>query len=261
MVDYYNLLGVPPTASSREIQAAFRRRAKTVHPDAYPGLEGEEKRAVERRFIQLAQAYETLADPERRAAFDRKRRTTQATARGTSRATARSAGDARRPATGASRPETGAGGTAAHGARPAPGGTRTDSGDRPRQGPPSEGPDDVTLEELLQDVEELLGRFGLDLRQPFEQVLESLLDWARELFRGVMQAWEEAGEAEEGGHTARGASAAEKGTSAGVGHRRPEDKGGGAGGEANRAADRAAEERKIEAELEALKRKTRNKTN
>ena len=256
MVDYYNLLGVPPTASSREIQAAFRRRAKTVHPDAYPGLQGEEKRAVERRFIQLAQAYETLADPERRAAFDRKRRTTQASARGTGRTTAR---DPSR-ATGASRPETGAGRTATHGPRSAPGGTEAGSGADPRQAPPSQGPDDVTLEELLQDVEDLLGRFGLDFRQPFEQVLESLLDWARELFRGVMQAWEEAGEAEEGGHPARGASAGAKGTSAEAGRPRPGETGASAGRAANRAADRAAEERKIEAELEALKRKTRSKT-
>ena len=244
MVDYYNLLGVPPTASSREIQAAFRRRAKTVHPDAYPGLEGEEKRAVERRFIQLAQAYETLADPERRATFDRKWRTTQR------------AGRARRSASGA-----GPAGTATHGPKSATGATGAGNGARPGQASPSsEGPEEVGLEELLQDVEELLGRFGLDLRQPFELALERLLDWAQELFRGVMQTWEEAGEAEEGGHTARGASAGAKGTSAGAGRRRPGDEGGSAEGAADRAADRAAEERKIEAELAALKRKPRGKT-
>ena len=122
MVDYYNLLGVPPTASNREIQAAFRRRAKTVHPDAYPGLEGEEKRAVERRFIQLAQAYETLADPERRAAFDRKWRTTQGAGRG------------RRPA-------SSAGGAATHGPRSATGATGAGSGTGPRQASPFEGPE------------------------------------------------------------------------------------------------------------------------
>ncbi|MEE8397092.1 MAG: J domain-containing protein, partial [bacterium] len=74
MIDYYNLLGVNPSARPEEIRAAFRRLAKRAHPDAQPNLAGEEKEASHRRFIRLAQAYETLSDPGRRGDYDRKLR-------------------------------------------------------------------------------------------------------------------------------------------------------------------------------------------
>ena len=62
--DYYALLGLGPTASAREIRAAFRQLAKRLHPDvsALPG-------AAE-RFRRIVAAYETLSDPVRRAAYD-----------------------------------------------------------------------------------------------------------------------------------------------------------------------------------------------
>jgi molecular chaperone DnaJ len=64
--NYYETLGVSPDASADEIKKAYRRLARQFHPDANPGNE-----EAERRFKELAQAYEILSDPERRAQYDR----------------------------------------------------------------------------------------------------------------------------------------------------------------------------------------------
>jgi hypothetical protein len=61
-VDYYELLGVGPTASVGEIRTAYRALAKVMHPDA-GGTAGT--------FRLLREAYETLSDPQRRADYDR----------------------------------------------------------------------------------------------------------------------------------------------------------------------------------------------
>jgi molecular chaperone DnaJ len=63
--DYYALLGVSRDASPEEIKRAYRRMARELHPDANPG-----DATTEARFKEVALAYETLSDPQRRQQYD-----------------------------------------------------------------------------------------------------------------------------------------------------------------------------------------------
>jgi DnaJ-class molecular chaperone len=65
MADYYELLGVPPTAPVEEVRAAYRKRAGLLHPDRHPG----DSDAV-KRFCEISNAYDILADPDQRRAYD-----------------------------------------------------------------------------------------------------------------------------------------------------------------------------------------------
>ena len=66
MADHYEVLGVDRDASPDEIKRAFRRLARATHPDANP-----DDPSAEARFRQVAEAYEVLSDPEKRARYDR----------------------------------------------------------------------------------------------------------------------------------------------------------------------------------------------
>jgi molecular chaperone DnaJ len=64
--DYYDLLGVTRDASEADIKRAYRQLARKYHPDANP-----DDPQAEARFKEIARAYETLCDPQRRANYDR----------------------------------------------------------------------------------------------------------------------------------------------------------------------------------------------
>jgi len=64
--DYYGVLGVPRGASKDEIKKAYRRLAKKHHPD----LNKDNPKAAEEKFKQLSEAYEVLADDEKRRIYD-----------------------------------------------------------------------------------------------------------------------------------------------------------------------------------------------
>ena len=64
--DYYEILSVERTATDGEIKSAYRKLALKYHPDRNPG-----DKQAEERFKECAEAYAILADPEKRAAYDR----------------------------------------------------------------------------------------------------------------------------------------------------------------------------------------------
>jgi curved DNA-binding protein len=62
--DYYAALGVPRDATAEAIKSAYRKLARKFHPDVSSEKDAEEK------FKEIGEAYETLKDPEKRAAYD-----------------------------------------------------------------------------------------------------------------------------------------------------------------------------------------------
>jgi molecular chaperone DnaJ len=63
--DYYDVLGVSRDAGEADIKKAFRRLARSYHPDA-----NQDDPEAEEKFKELAEAHEVLSDPERRRQYD-----------------------------------------------------------------------------------------------------------------------------------------------------------------------------------------------
>ncbi len=62
--DYYRIFGIDRNASAAEIKAAYRSLARKYHPDVSKEPDAEEK------FKEISEAYQTLKDPQKRAAYD-----------------------------------------------------------------------------------------------------------------------------------------------------------------------------------------------
>lgn len=219
MGDYYNVLGVARGASQEEIRAAFRREAKRCHPDAQVHAPPSQRQAAQQRFIQLAQAYETLSHEGLRRAYDEKLKAAEPLPpRG-----AKPGGDVK-PGPASERQRR-----ADAQRRPSPDGERQARMDeyrraterraeerqrqeeqarRERERAQREAQERASrlrraraqaeaartkpygrvrperpVEDIVDDVESLLARFGLDLRTPAEVVWDTLLGWARRVFR------------------------------------------------------------------------------
>ena len=64
-MDFYIILGLPRAATASDIKRAYKRLARRHHPDINPG-----DRMAAEQFRRIAEAYETLIDPERRRRYD-----------------------------------------------------------------------------------------------------------------------------------------------------------------------------------------------
>src|SRR5438034_5053063 len=64
-MDLYVILGVARGATGGDIKRAYKRLARKYHPDINPG-----DRDAAAQFRRIAEAYETLSDPDRRRTYD-----------------------------------------------------------------------------------------------------------------------------------------------------------------------------------------------
>ena len=159
MDNYYTLLEVPQNADISVIRSAFRRKAKSCHPDLFQNVNEEERKRKQKLFVRLSQAYKTLADPEKRLIFDIQ---------------------LEKPATKARPPHDQKNQTSSSSSS-----NKSNFKQKSRyyyrsQQATSMEPEE-TIEDLLREVEELLGQFGLNFRDP----LEMLVEWAIQIFQDM----------------------------------------------------------------------------
>ena len=154
MKNYYKLFEVPNDADISTLRSAFRKKVKSCHPDLFQHVSPEERKNLQKKFVRLSQAYQTLADPKKRQYFDLRLRKSGMKARHQNDKEYRK--------------------------------TSNSSFSQSNHKSTSEESED-TLEYLIRDVEGILGQFGLNFKDP----LEMLVDWAREVYQELTGAFNE----------------------------------------------------------------------
>jgi tetratricopeptide (TPR) repeat protein len=69
--DYYKILGIEKTASTKDVKQAFRKLAMKYHPDKVRTDDEEEKKQMHEKYLDINAANEILSDPDKRARYDR----------------------------------------------------------------------------------------------------------------------------------------------------------------------------------------------
>ncbi|DBA66431.1 TPA: hypothetical protein ACH3X2_002409 [Trebouxia sp. C0005] len=69
--DYYKILGVDHAATWREVKAAYKRLALSLHPDKQRRATPDQAAAVAQKFLEVAEANDVLTNEEQRAAYDK----------------------------------------------------------------------------------------------------------------------------------------------------------------------------------------------
>lgn len=64
-MNYYDILGVPSTATQDDIKKAYKTLAKQYHPDLHP-----DDPDIAEKFKEINEAYQILSDPEKRKNYD-----------------------------------------------------------------------------------------------------------------------------------------------------------------------------------------------
>lgn len=68
--DLYSILGVNKDASDKDLKSAYRKLAKTWHPDKFGDKSNKEKREAEEKFKKITEAYSILSDKDKRRQYD-----------------------------------------------------------------------------------------------------------------------------------------------------------------------------------------------
>ena len=152
---------MPQNADISVIRSAFRRKAKSCHPDLFQHVNEEERKRQQKIFVRLSQAYKTLADPEKRLIFDIQ---------------------LEKPATKARHPHDQKNQTSSSSSSNKSNFKQKSGYYYSSQQATSMEPEE-TIEDLLREVEELLGQFGLNFRDP----LEMLVEWALQIFQDMSE--------------------------------------------------------------------------
>ena len=165
MENYYKLFEVPYDADISTLRSAFRKKAKSCHPDLFQHVSPEERKNLQKKFVRLSQAYETLSDPKKRQIFDLRLRKSSV------KAGQQNVKEYRSTSNSSSRRNNF---------------KQNSAFPRSKYKSTSEESED-SLEDLIRDVEEVLGQFGLNFKDP----LEMLVDWAREVYQELTGAFNE----------------------------------------------------------------------
>ena len=165
MENYYKLFEVPNDADISTLRSAFRKKVKSCHPDLFQHVSPEERKILQKKFVRLSQAYETLADPKKRHLFDLRLRKSSVKAEQQNVKERRSTSNPSSPRNN----------------------FKLNSAFSQSNYKSTSEESVDTLEDLIRDVEEVMGKFGLNFKDP----LEMLVDWAREVYQELTGAFNE----------------------------------------------------------------------